>query len=80
MESRNPPPKDYYAVLGVSPEASEREIKKAYRALAQRYHPDRIQIGEDDSEAAERMIEINEAFAILSDRKQRAAHDRARKA
>ena len=80
MESPKPLPKNYYAVLGVPANAAESEIKKAYRALAHRYHPDRLQPGEDTSEAAERMIEINEAFAILSDRKRRAAHDRERTA
>ena len=80
MESPKPLPKNYYAVLGVPANAAESEIKKAYRALAHRYHPDRLQPGEDTSEAAERMIEINEAFAVLSDRKQRAAYDRARNA
>lgn len=79
MESRKPPVKDYYAVLGVSPDASSGEIKKAYRALAQQHHPDRVQSGEDASEAAERMIAINEAFAVLSDRKRKASYDQERK-
>ena len=83
MESRKPAAKDYYAALGVSPEATQGEIKKAYRALAQRYHPDRVSAGKEDDLGAvlertyafERMIEINEAFAVLSDKKLRAAYD-----
>ena len=78
MDSPKPLGKDYYAVLGVPPEATDTEIKKAYRALAQQYHPDRLQ--QEDPSAAERMVEINEAFAILSDRKQRVAHDRKKQA
>ncbi|OFW37424.1 MAG: hypothetical protein A3J28_12275 [Acidobacteria bacterium RIFCSPLOWO2_12_FULL_60_22] len=88
MESRKPAVKDYYAALGVSPEATQSEIKKAYRALAQRYHPDRVSAGKEDdlggvlerTYAFERMIEINEAIAVLSDKKLRAAYDEKRTA
>jgi len=80
MESRKHPPKDYYAVLGVSPESDSAAIKKAYRSLVQRYHPDRIRATDDVSNASERMIEINEAFAVLGDIKRRAELDRARAA
>jgi curved DNA-binding protein CbpA len=76
MESRKPPAKDYYAVLGISPESDSAEIKKAYRALVQKYHPDRVRGTEDASTASERMIEINEAFEILGDQKRRAELDR----
>lgn len=78
MESRNAAPKDYYAILGVLPDASVSEIKKAYRALAHRYHPDRVSSEEDTQVAMDRMVEINEAFAIVSDAKKRAAYDQLR--
>jgi curved DNA-binding protein CbpA len=78
MESRKPPAKDYYTVLGISPESDSAEIKKAYRSLVQKYHPDRVHGTSDADHAAERMIEINEAFEILGDEKRRAELDRAR--
>lgn len=80
MESHKPPAKDYYSTLGVAPDASATEIKKAYRSLAQLYHPDRVQAEQGAEGAAERMIEINEAFAVLSDKKKKAAYDHARTA
>jgi curved DNA-binding protein CbpA len=80
MESRKSPSKDYYSVLGVSPDSDSGEIKKAYRALVQRYHPDRVRGDDENTNASERMIEINEAFAILGDEKLRADLDRARQA
>src|SRR5690349_6828271 len=76
MESRKPSHKDYYAVLGVDRESDAGAIKKAYRALVQRYHPDRIKDREEVTNASERMIEINEAFAVLADTKRRAELDR----
>ena len=57
--------KDYYRILGVLDDAEDIVIKAAYRALAQRYHPDRWQ--GDAGEATRRMAEINAAYAILSD-------------
>ena len=80
MESRKPPLKDYYAVLGVAPDATATQIKKAYRALAHRYHPDRLPSDEDAQAAGERMVEINEAFAVVSDKKKRDAYDQQRTA
>ncbi|WP_243031039.1 DnaJ C-terminal domain-containing protein [Thermus altitudinis] len=65
--------KDYYAILGVGREATQEEIKKAYRRLALQYHPDR---NPGDKEAEERFKEINEAYAILSDPEKRAQYDR----
>jgi len=64
--------KDYYAVLGVSRHADQEEIKKAYRRLARRYHPD---VNRGDSEAAERFKEINEAYEVLGDPAKRRRYD-----
>ncbi|OGO37291.1 MAG: molecular chaperone DnaJ [Chloroflexi bacterium RBG_16_57_8] len=63
--------RDYYEVLGVPREATEEEIKKAFRTLAFKYHPDRNP--EPDAEA--RFKEINEAYEVLSDSQKRAAYD-----
>ncbi len=65
--------RDYYEVLGVERGASEEEIKKAYRRLARKYHPD---VNKDDPQAEEKFKEINEAHEVLSDPQKRAAYDR----
>jgi curved DNA-binding protein CbpA len=76
MAFRKPKTKDYYGVLGVPPDSDSTEIKKAYRALVQQFHPDRVQGKDEVTNASERMIEINEAFAVLADTKRRAQFDR----
>lgn len=64
---------DYYDLLGVAKSASEEEIKKAYRKLALKYHPDR---NKDNPEAEEKFKEISEAYAVLSDAEKRQQYDR----
>ena len=55
---------DYYAVLGIEKNSTADQIKKAYRKLALKYHPDK---NPDDKKAEERFKEISEAYAVLSD-------------
>ena len=70
------PDRDYYRILGVLDDAEDVVVKAAYRAMAQRYHPDKW-VG-DPAEANRRMAEINDAFAVLSDPANRAAYDAQR--
>jgi molecular chaperone DnaJ len=65
--------KDYYEVLGVKSDASEDELKKAYRKLAMKWHPDR---NPDNPKAEEHFKEAKEAYEVLSDTQKRAIYDR----
>lgn len=65
--------KDFYETLGVSRNASAEEIKRAYRALARKHHPD---VAEDKAQAEHRFKEINEAYEVLSDPRKREQYDR----
>src|SRR5207237_3302208 len=65
-------PRDYYETLGVSKTASEDEIKKAYRSLARKFHPDR---NPGDKQAETRFKEIQDAYDVLADKNKRAQYD-----
>jgi len=67
--------KDFYAVLGVSASATQDEIKKQYRKLAARYHPDK---NPNDAKAADRFKEISEAYQVLGDAERRKQYDQMR--
>ncbi|VEU78028.1 DnaJ domain-containing protein [Mycoplasmopsis columbinasalis] len=64
--------KNYYEILGVSKNATEKEIKSAYRKLAMQYHPDRLKDGTSD----QKMRELNEAYEVLSNKEKRENYDR----
>lgn len=66
---------DYYKILGIQQDTEPSEIKKAYKKLAIRYHPDR---NKDDEKSAEKMSRINEAYAVLSNPDKKADYDRLR--
>src|SRR5919206_795338 len=65
--------KDYYEILGVGRNATEQELKSAYKRLAIRYHPDK---NPGDAEAEEMFKEVAEAYGVLSNAEQRARYDR----
>ena len=67
--------KNPYEILGVSKNATDEEIKKAYRELARKYHPDNYQNNPLADLAEEKMKEINEAYAVLSDPEQKSKYD-----
>lgn len=79
MSERNPDPRGYYALLGVSPDASRQEIGRAFRALVRRRHPDVGDSGGDSGAGAGRpdgdVRAILDAFAVLRDPEVRAAYD-----
>ena len=64
--------KDYYSILGVSKDATDAEIKKAYRKLSLQYHPDR---NPGNKEAEEKFKEVAEAYSVLSDGQKRQQYD-----
>ena len=65
--------RDYYEILNVNKDATAEELKRAYRTLAKKYHPD---LNPDNSEAEQKFKEVNEAYEILSDSQKRAQYDR----
>jgi molecular chaperone DnaJ len=67
--------KDYYGILEVSRDANEEEIKKAYRSLAQEWHPDKHPEEEDQKKAEEKFKEISEAYSVLADKEKRGNYD-----
>ncbi len=67
--------KDFYELLGVTKDASDEEIKKSYRKLAQKLHPD---ANPDDDQAAEKFKEVSEAYSVLSDADKRKEYDQVR--
>ncbi|MCX7918103.1 MAG: molecular chaperone DnaJ [bacterium] len=69
--------KDYYAILGVDKNATEAQIKSAFRRLAKKYHPD---ANPNNKSAEEKFKEINEAYEVLSDKQKRAQYDQLREA
>ena len=64
--------RDYYEVLGISNSASDEEIKKAYKKMALKYHPDRNK----EADAESKFKEVNEAYSVLSDKEKKERYDR----
>lgn len=74
MEARMAEKRDYYEVLGVNKNATDEELKKAYRKLAKKYHPDANPDNKKEAEA--KFKEVNEAYETLSDKQKRDMYDR----
>ncbi|CAH0476584.1 unnamed protein product [Peronospora belbahrii] len=72
------PSKDYYKILGVSKNFSDRELKKSYRQLALQYHPDKAETPEEKETSTEKFVEVSEAYDVLSDSVKRQEYDHAR--
>lgn len=68
--------KDYYKVLGVNENATVDEIKKAYKKLARKYHPD---LNPDDPQSGTKMRELNAAYEVLEDKEKREHYDKERR-
>lgn len=66
--------KDYYKILGVSRGADENEVKKAYKRLSKKYHPDRVEFSQKDA-AKKKFMEISEAYQVLKDKEKRQIYD-----
>ena len=66
--------KDYYKILGVSKNATDAEIKKAFKSAARKYHPDLHPDGKK-AEMTEKFKDVNEAYAVLSDKQKRTIYD-----
>ena len=68
--------RDYYAILGIDKNADEKEIKRAYKKMAMKYHPDRNSESEESKKMAEKkFIDVNDAYSVLSDPKKRSMYD-----
>jgi len=68
--------RDYYAILGIDKNADEKEIKRAYKKMAMKYHPDRNSESEESKKMAEKkFIDVNDAYTVLSDPKKRSMYD-----
>ena len=72
MIEREVKKRDYYKILGIDRNADEKEIKKAYRKMALKYHPDRNSESEESKKMAEKkFIDVNDAYNVLSDPKKK---------